>query len=671
MDSENIYECIPQNDLDCYYNYKWKELHKISNKKTSLNNFLMIQDNIDDEMYKFIHNAKMGLNMIQDNLIRLRDSYYSRNDYAEPIIELIKIIKNISCINDLAHVIHILNNMNIFTLFTINVSPHFKKPDIYVLSIGEIPLTLESKELYDKDFHELIENYTNMLMNIYNFVKQKWDYDTSNITKFCRNILIFEILFSKSILSLEEQVDPHVTHNSILYEKFIEEFDTDNFWKIILSEYIDNYGEQNSLHYFQEDDIDKILRQNNENNENNEIYIVYENHKSLIFIKNFLQKMTQNELSMTKDYLVYCLVKKYGMYTSITSSLSIISLSSDNDKRNFIDLFYETFGYYLQTVYESKYYDIQKKNTIYDIFTNIKIYCLEVFKKTNIFSDITKKEAIKKLENLNVIIGKQDYSINLLELPRLGNNFYENLITLHSFFFRKLISFVGKPINKSYLSLSNDIYSFIINAYYDPASNNIFIPTSIINDIFFKMNTGPLYNYGSLGAIIGHEIMHCFDNHGAQFDYKGHLHNWWTSDDYKKFNCEISKVKNHYLKFMLNGIKVNSSLSVSENFADICGLKLSLRTYIKVYMPYTDIGKLSENEKEHLKKFFERWAQTLRALENTDMLKYEVNYEVHLPNIIRINAPFSHMYEYYEIFNVKPYHFNYLEPEFRTNFLDL
>lgn len=654
MGSKNIYECIPQNDLDCYYNSNWKKTHSALHNITSSNNFVTIQNYIDNEMYKFITNARTGKNKILNNLVRFRESYYDRKDDSQLFRELVVLINNITNISELANAIKIMHNLNISTLFTLGVSPNFKKQIIggkshdnagiktYALSVGEISLTLESKEMYDSASDILIKNYNQALTDVYYFVTRQWNYSISNMTTFIRNVIIFEILFSKSNLSISDLADTKITHNCLSYQFFIEKFDIGDFWKIIFGEYM-------------QDDM----------------IIFYQNETALIFIKYFLKKMTSKELTMTKDYLVFCLIKKFGLYTSIASSFDELRSQPLDDKKLFIETFYETFGYYLESIYETKYSNIDDKKQIYEMFTNMKSYCFDVFNTSDFYNDKTKIEAINKLNSLDMIVGKQNYHIDLLELPCLTNNFYDNLFKLNSFFFKKMIDLIGKPVNRYNLSINNDIFSFVVNAYYDPYYNIIYIPSSMINELFFKTDIDPIYNYGSLGCIIGHEFMHCFDSNGCLFDHNGYLQNWWTTRDYEKFNKEIEKVKNHYATLSLFGTKINSDLSISENIADIAGLKLSLRTYIKKYMPCTNLQYLSPSDKNHLKKFFQRWAQTLRTIESDDVIKSSMNFDVHSPNIIRINAPFSHINEYYKVFDVNPQHQNYLEPCLRTTFLDI
>lgn len=640
---QNNIECIPQNNMDCYYNNKWKQTHKLSNNDPSLNNFTMIQDKIDDEMYQFIIDTKYGSDKILNNLIKLRESYFNRDDKSAKIIKLVNHIKNITNITELANVIYAMNNLNIPTFFTMTVMPHFKKPDIYVIALGEIPLLMGSMETYNNQISIFMKNYVDILENIYQLVNEKWNYNVSEIIKFVHNIIVFESVFSKANLSFENSINPLVTHNSMTYIDFLKRFDTNNFWKIIFGKYISN-----------------------------DLYIFYENEFSLNMIKNYLQDMMNDDLQMMKDYLVFCLAKKFGPYTSIADSFNTILISPPNEKEILVQIFYDTFGYYLQSLYESKYSDPKKNTAVYEMFNNMKTYCVDIFEKTNIFTNDTKNEALKKLKALDMVIGKQCYAIDLMDMPDLGNDFYENLLVINFFYFRKMAELIGKNKNRYYLSIGNDLYSFMVNAYYDPISNIIYVPTSIIDDIFFKLDNDPIYNYGSLGSIIGHELMHCFDNTGALYDYNGHLNNWWISTDYEKFNNEVIKIKNHYSNISLNGNKLNAEVSASENIADITGLKLSLRTYIKKYMPSINVNHLNYNinEKEHLKKFFESWTKTLRTIDSDDVIKHQIKSDVHAPSIVRVNAPFSHIDEYYNVYDVKPNHLNYLEPKLRSKFLD-
>lgn len=634
-------KCIPQNDMDCYYNSVWKKIQKAN--KSEISNFSILENNIDNEMYQFINDATIGQDPVLNNLVKFRDSYYRNRDNSfEKMVELVTKIQNIGNINDLVRMISILTKLSISTIFTLTVDPNFREPDIYLVNVDEISLTLKPNNIYQNMDEEKWLNYQKMLDEVYQFVHKYWGYYISDAKAFTNHISILEILFSKSILSLTEENDPLSVYHMERYDEFLKKFDEKDFWKNILGE----YTKENS-------------------------YILYTNARMINFIKKFIKKMGRDELKMVKDYLVYCLAREYGICTTpLLDAFNGIMVVPINQKKFFLKLFYITFGYYLQSIYESKHYNPNKNKYVYDMFSRMKSYCLEAINKEPIFGKNTKLEAIKKMEKLDMVVGTKQYCSNLSRLPQLGDNFYHNLMIINSFHFDTIINLVGRPKQRYNLSIDNDMYSFSVNAYYDPLSNLIYLPTAMLNNMFLNLDREPIINYGSIGVIIAHEMMHSFDTYGAMFDHNGHLKNWWSNDDYQKYLGQVSKIENHYRSLMLNGLHINAKETISEDMADIIGLKISFRTYMRIYHPKIRINYLSFGEKEYLKKFFKAWAQTLRMVESPKRIEHNILFSVHSPNTIRINGPFSYLEEYYQIYDVKPGNMNYLPPEQLVRFLD-
>ena len=718
----NDIECIPENDLDCYFNSIWKAKNtKFLKCKQTINNFVILQDKIDDEMIEFIMNVGTGKNNIEDNLSKFRNSFFNKDEKNQNIISLIEKVQSIDSIKKLAQVIRILNELNISNLFNLGIIQNYKKPSVYTLNIDEPILSLDIPEEYNNPIKNVrFKIWYYSLKNIHTFITEVWNFHLSDMDNFIENIITFELIISKYVLTIEETLNPLLTSNSIKYLNFINEYDTNDFWKIIFNNYC-----------------------------NEETYITFNNIKYLFLLKKILSDDTF--LYMIKNFLVYSIVKDIGIYTSIAQDLTNISLMQYNQKDIFISIMYNTFGFYLQDIYNKKYIDKIKNIEIENMFNKMKSYCIDYFNKTNLFTKKTRKNAIKKLEHLTIIIGSMKSMIDLSCLPTLTNNFYDNYLNISTFFFNEYIKLLNKPTNRKY-NFGNGTLSFILNAYYDPRTNNIFVPTSITDNLFFNINASPLYNYGGLGSIIGHEIMHCFDISGSLYDELGYVHNWWTPYDYKKFKIETDKVIKHYSQILVDGMKLNANISIGENMADIAGLKLSLRTYLKNYYPnnfhqnyhiqneysilmknipsflqhynrqidlapescseaissdnlslsdrlsrrlrrdaqhpcssqhitddniysqkirnYQKLHNLLENDKEHLKLFFKRWAKIFRSITDDITLEHKLKMDVHAPDIVRINAPFSHIDEYYIIFDVKPYNNNYLEYDKRTKFLD-
>ena len=636
-------KCIPQDNMDCYYNSLWRQSQTLPVGSPEINNFTIIQEQIDKYFYQMILQAEKGPDPMWNKMVDMRDSYLERTD-GSPILELIvACIKRINSVQTLGPVLNLLTWIGVPTLFTLGVGPNYQSPNVYIVCIGDVALTLESKEFYERSEREHLEAYASFLEEVYQLVSTQWSYNGSDLHTFVQHVLIFEIALSK--ISIGGNRDPQTIFNSKKYEAFMETFDVQNFWREVLD-----------------------LKQN----ENS--YIMYENPELMTFIKNLL--LQTKDWSMVQDYLVLCLFRKVGIYTSIWQSFEKIMSVGPNSKQLFTDMMYDTFGYYLELIYETLSKDKitkSKKNKTYEMFLNMKDYCLSVFKKSHAYSSKTRTEAIAKLQTLDIIIGKQAYRPDFELFPSVGKDFYHNLFSIKTFHLDQAFQMVGKPINRRCLSFDQSIFSFIVNAYYDAQLNLIYVPTSILNDVFLDVNKDDIYNYGSLGGILGHEMMHCFDNYGSMFDHKGHLNNWWAADDYRRFNKEISKVRDHYATFRINDRPLDSDGNTSENLSDIGGLKLSLRTYIQKYMPGSNSNsnsKLSLKQKSHLRTFFERWTQTLRSVEDPSLLEHTLKSDEHAPNIIRVNAPFAHLDEYHEVFDVGPQNQNYLEPALRSRILD-
>ena len=261
---KSIAECVPQDDLDCYYNREWLNNQK-SNKRV-VNNFTIIQDKIDNDFYDMITKAKRNNNYILDNLITLRDSYGHRNDASPVFRDLIKTVQKINNTLDLAKCVRKFMEIRIYPFFGIDIIPNYKDPSVYTLSISEPYLSFDAKSSYEKGSEDLSELETT-LTKIYPFIKNKWGYHGSNQNLFVRNIIVLEILFSYLILTPLESSEPKVIHNSMSFQDFLTIYDTNDFYKIIFSGYLQPHN-----------------------------IISYSNRKFVAFFKNYLSQIDDNDI---------------------------------------------------------------------------------------------------------------------------------------------------------------------------------------------------------------------------------------------------------------------------------------------------------------------------------------------------------------------------------------
>jgi len=689
-------QCIPQNDLDCFYNSEWKKQNADHyNHKKSINNFSLVQDKIDNEMIDWINELEsIGNHSVIDQLVDFRDSFYTKSDSAlEAVWNWVHPISRVTQMSDLINIIQSLNQYKIFSLFTLHVMSIPTNPDIYTLYIGEPSLSLEDKYVYD-DTSKLSLLHS-VVTSVAKFISEK-DSEQSRIideTQFVNDVIVLEIMFAHYVFNLVEAQDPELIFSFLPINDFIKTYDrdTNQFWKPIL----------NSVPNLQ--------------------YVMFENPRYLQFLILLVCAAGSDSayLRMLKNFVIYSIFKKYGIYMSIGKSLLKLTPFGYEYKKLFITTMQHYFGYYLEERFDAKYYDQKKTLNVHSLFLTIKGFCQNVLQQTVMLTEPTKKEALKKINNLDIIIGTQKYKSDLNKIPRLSmNNFYSNLMILDKYYFQNSLSLIGLPKNRSWLSINHDTYSFKVNAYYIPHYNLIYLPTSVLSDVFYKTNAEPIYNYGGLGAFIGHEMMHGFDNHGSKYNHLGQLENWWAPSDHTMFLTELEKVIEHYSTFdseesshqrsssksnrKSTNTKVDSRSTIGENLADIVGMKLSLRAYIQKHLLNPEIlePNVLENLRmlsnpwvrqhpepqhnltprqyytiialhaNHLKKFFYRWAEVFRAVSKSDYLDYMIKVDPHSPSTVRINAPLSHIDEYYVIFGVKPDHWNYLEQSKRCKFMD-
>ncbi|MBA9012127.1 M13-type metalloendopeptidase [Clostridium saccharobutylicum] len=194
-----------------------------------------------------------------------------------------------------------------------------------------------------------------------------------------------------------------------------------------------------------------------------------------------------------------------------------------------------------------------------------------------------------------------------------------------------------------------------VNAYYNPLNNEIVFPAGILQAPFYNKNATKEKNLGGIGAVIGHELTHAFDNVGAQFDETGKLKNWWTEEDYKEFTNKSKKVIDYYSKIQVeNGKFINGYLTAGENISDLGGIACVL-----------DIAKKLENP--NLKDLFENYAIIWREVSTKELKEYLLNNDCHAPKKVRVNNVLSQFEDFYKTYDIKEGDKMYVEPEKRVS----
>ena len=189
------------------------------------------------------------------------------------------------------------------------------------------------------------------------------------------------------------------------------------------------------------------------------------------------------------------------------------------------------------------------------------------------------------------------------------------------------------------------------NACYDPQRNDLTFPAGILQKPFYDINQSRGANYGGIGATIGHEVSHAFDNNGAKFDENGNMNNWWTKQDFAEFNKRVGQMIDIFDRLQYGPAKINGKQVVSENIADLAGLACAVQA-----------GK---SDGANLKDLFENYARSWMEKQRPEAIKTEVQTDVHAPQPTRVNIPVQCQDEFYDAFGVKPDNGMWLDPEDR------
>jgi len=268
-------------------------------------------------------------------------------------------------------------------------------------------------------------------------------------------------------------------------------------------------------------------------------------------------------------------------------------------------------------------------------------------------SDETKVEAIAKLDQMVVKVGYPDSWSDYSDVE-LGDSPYETATNAYVAMNNAALGQVGQPVDRSAWHMA----AFEVNAYYNPAANEIVFPAGILQPPYFDPEADAASNYGAIGAIIGHEITHAFDISGAQFDGEGNLVSWWTQDDYDAFSELNALVIDQYSSIEVQpGLDVDGELTVTENVADMGGIQAA---YDALMIEIADED--ADTQRVQQQRFFIAFAQVWRNVSTDEYLELLVATDVHAPAQVRAVQPARNMDEFYEAFEIEEGDPMYLDP---------
>lgn len=302
----------------------------------------------------------------------------------------------------------------------------------------------------------------------------------------------------------------------------------------------------------------------------------------------------------------------------------------------------------LGEVYVKKYFPAESKRRMKEMVANLKAALHDELEKIDWMADATRKAALAKLEAFTDKIGYpdkwKDYSS--LEIDR--GPYVQNVMRGRMWGYKDDLSKVGKPVDRTEWGMTPQT----VNAQYNPLNNDITFPAGILQPPFFTAEADDAVNYGAIGAVIGHEITHGFDDQGRQFDAKGNLTDWWTEADGKNFEGRAKCIVDQYSEFTIGeGKKVNGELVQGEAIADIGGLKIAYAAYKRSLKGKPEPAPIDGYT--HEQRFFLGYGRVWAAQGRPEFEQLQVNTNVHALPRFRLLGTLANMPEFHAAFGCK------------------
>ena len=321
----------------------------------------------------------------------------------------------------------------------------------------------------------------------------------------------------------------------------------------------------------------------------------------------------------------------------------------------------EAFG----KLYVEKMFPAEAKAKAENMIKNIiQAYKVRINKLTWM-SPITKGKAIEKLDKLIIKIGYpdqwKDYSQLKIVAPAEGGSFYENMENISIWKFNEDVQKLGKPVDKTEWFMSPQT----VNAYYNPSYNEIVFPAAILQPPMYDYRVDEALNYGAIGAVIGHEISHGFDDSGSRYNAEGNLIDWWTEEDLKQFTALGTALADQYSALEpYPGIYVDGKFTLGENIGDLGGVNAAYDGFRMYSKSNKNPGLIDGFTPEQ--RFFISYAIAWRSKSREEAIKKQVKTDPHTPSEYRGYVPLQNVDAFYKAFDIKKGDKMYIAPEKRV-----
>lgn len=625
-----------QDDLFNFVNGEWLETAVIPNDRPTTGGFDDLNEMVEKTLMSDFNQMVSGDLECPDKNVEKAVKLYSlvldskkRNRQGiKPILKTLKMIKDLKNVSSLNRNLKKFILAGIPTPFEMDVDANMKDTEHYSLMLGGLRTILPDTTYYMEGMEAQKEALLGMWKGMTAKMLSFTPLTPEEQELYMNDALAFDAIIATLVKSREEQSEYTKMYNPMKTTRVGTLLKPIKFKKLLA----DMYGEAPEETIVAEPRFLKGFK-TLFNEENFEIY------KHWAYVKELL-----GDASLLSEEL-------RDISSSYNRALSgIVSMPAIEKYayRLASGYFSEPVGLY----YGRKYFGEEAKKDVVEMVQEI----IETYKKrvaaNDFLSEDTKKKAIVKLDKMVVKMGYPDKADPIYDKFEIADT--DSLFDAVS-----KISYIRNEerAQKLYKVVNREEWvmpGHMVNACYNPFTNDITFPAAILQAPFYSIKQSRSQNLGGIGAVIGHEISHAFDNNGAQCDECGNLNNWWTKEDFKQFKSRTKAMIKQFDGIEIEGGKVNGTLVVSENIADNGGMAVTL-----------DI--MSRMKEADYENYFYNWAKIWCMKAKPQYTQLLLSIDVHSPNILRANIAPRNFDEWYSTFNVKKSDKMYISPNKRIH----
>ncbi|MDH5827089.1 M13 family metallopeptidase [Sphingobacterium faecium] len=616
----------PQDDFYNFVNGQWMKTVSIPSDKARWGSFDELRENTDIATLKILKESLSTTFEKGTDGQKIGDLYRSYIDFdkrnqlgispIKPYLDKIEAIKDFNGLyNYLVEVTPIGGN----PFFGAYVYAHLKNSNVNTVYLGAASLGLGRSyyQVVDAKNTETLGDYSNFISTLYSKVGQR----TRDLKG--PKIVAFEKELAKNLKTVEQSRDADKRYNPVAVsdlKKMVKNIDIAKYLKdtgfksdtVIVSE----------LAYYQ--NLDKVLKPEN-----------------LEAIKEVLKFNVMNDAA---SYLTADLDQLNFDFWG--KKLKGQKEQRDLEKRG-VEFVNSVAGELLGKLYVKENFPPEAKEQAEELVG----YLIKSFEQhindLKWMSAETKVKALEKLAKFNVKIGYTDKWKDYATL-NVGSSLFDNVMSAQKWSFEQNLAKQGKPVDKSEWGMTPQT----VNAYYSPLFNEIVFPAAILQPPFYDYKADAAVNFGGIGAVIGHELSHGFDDQGAKYDGNGNLNNWWTEEDKTKFEASADALVKQFEAYEpVPGVKVNGRFTLGENIGDLGGSSVAFDA-LKMYLKDKGNPGLIDGYTQE-QRFFLSWATIWRTKTTDEFVVNQVKTDPHSPAQYRAFAPIINLDGFHDAFDTK------------------